>query len=358
MSARTWLAWLCGAGTLIAFGGRWWLLYTGRIADETAGLLSSLTVAALLAATLFFGAAAVARHKLRNAKSIQTPPSVEIGPRPVEAGAVTTAGALLALATAAYGVVELVSPITPYQAAAPACRNAPVAGAPFLAQTVDIGVNGRTGPGSGYPQVDRFAGNCTLGFDGFCIGEAVHDFRITNQLDQRWLLLHRRTVLVASGKVLSQSPEIMLGAHPSPRCTALGGLPEPRIDKLQVVPALPMSRLSVRTSGAVIAVGYAVNVIRPSTTIVDPIDRIGIRTTDEGFTANWDPALAATMLPAGSGTVQIAATACLAPGVHDDVRVVQITFEHGLPGSQATPVQVGAETSDHLGSTACEAGGN
>jgi hypothetical protein len=344
-------------GTLTAFGGRWFLLYTGRLSDETAGRLSSLTVAALLAATLFFSAAAVASRKLANTQPVQTPPAVTTGSGPVKDGAVTTAVAILALATAAYGMVELLSPITPYQAAAPACRNAPVAGASFLAQTVGTGVNGRAGPSSGYPQVDRFAGNCTLGFDGFCIGEPVHDFLILKPLDQRWLVLHRRTIFVASGKILSQSPEKTLGAHPSPRCTTLGGLPEPRIDELHVVPALPLSQLSVRTSGAVIAVGYAVNISGPSAMIVDPFGQIGIKTRDEGFTASWNPALAATMLPAGSGTVEVAATACLAPGVHGDVRVVRITLTHSLPDSQGTPLQVDAATRDHLGSTACEAGG-
>jgi hypothetical protein len=103
-----------------------------------------------------------------------------------------------------YSVSELLAPNTPVAAEASACAGTPVYGAAFFAKTQVNGVNARSGPGVEYPQVKRYRGNCTLGFDGYCIGRAVPDF-VLHTPDQRWLIVHDESDLVASAVVLSES---------------------------------------------------------------------------------------------------------------------------------------------------------
>ncbi|MCF6379380.1 hypothetical protein L2K70_17350 [Nocardioides KLBMP 9356] len=93
------------------------------------------------------------------------------GEGPTDSGIVVGAvAALLGLVTAVTGAVAIVFPDTPYDAAAPACRGAYLQGSNFYAQTLPGGVSARSGPGRGFTQVDRFEGDCTLGFEGYCIG--------------------------------------------------------------------------------------------------------------------------------------------------------------------------------------------
>jgi len=91
---------------------------------------------------------------------------------------VSTLAVLLGLALTAYSAAELIAPNTPVAASAPACPGAPVYGAGFFAQTTGLGVNSRSGPGREYAQVNRYAANCTLGFDGYCVGSVERDLRL------------------------------------------------------------------------------------------------------------------------------------------------------------------------------------
>jgi hypothetical protein len=153
-----------------------------------------------------------------------------------------TAGVAIAVPVGLIGAVQLAAPSTPNAASAPACSGASLAGGVFLATTLETGVNARSGPDTTYPQVQRFAANCTLSFDGYCIGEPVNDLTITAYADQRWLILHRpweawpwdhmpwgdpSYAFVAAGTVQSQSAENELGEGPSKTCGRLGGWKAP-----------------------------------------------------------------------------------------------------------------------------------
>lgn len=153
-----------------------------------------------------------------------------------------TVGVAIAVPVGLVGVVQLAAPNTLHSAAAPACAGAPITGGKFLATTPSSGLNARSGPDTTYPQVQRFAANCTLAFDGYCIGEPVNDLRTTEYPDQRWLILHRPWqswpwkkmpwgdppyALVAAGTVQSQSAESDLGERPEQACSRLGGWKAP-----------------------------------------------------------------------------------------------------------------------------------
>jgi hypothetical protein len=159
----------CGRGLDLTLAARVGLFITGwaygAAAERSWNLLLAATVG--LAVLMSYQAAAVARRRAGQ--------DVPFG------GVASAAGAALSLAAAALGAVTLVVPNAPTRAAAAACAGAPVYGARFFAQTVEAlgGVNARSGPGTGYPQVNRFAAGCTLGFDGYCIGEPIGDFRVT-----------------------------------------------------------------------------------------------------------------------------------------------------------------------------------
>lgn len=164
-----------------------------------------------------------------------------------------TLAAILGLALSGYSVSELLAPNTPVAATVPACGGTPVYGAKYFAKTQANGANARRGPGVEYPQVSRYAGDCTLGFDGYCIGRAVPDY-ILGTPDQRWLIVHDRKELIAAGVVLSESAESALGTEPSPECQQLGGLPQP--SEIQSFSYnIITGQITVAAPGAV-AVGY------------------------------------------------------------------------------------------------------
>ncbi len=206
---------------LLALGARVDLFITGNLYGSTAEWASNIVCVAL-------GFWAVVAYAAQKSESLETSLGV--------------VGAALAIPVALTGVVALLAPVTPATATAPACAGASVAGGKFRATTPSTGVNARSGPDVSYPQVGRFAANCTLSFDGYCIGEPVKDLLIRAYSDQRWLILHRRWqtppwenvpwgaapyAFVASGTVQSQSPERELGEGPAKVCESHGGWKAP-----------------------------------------------------------------------------------------------------------------------------------
>jgi hypothetical protein len=231
-------------------------------------------------------------------------------PPPKEASRETTAvtlAAILGLALTGYSFSQLLAPNTPTAAAAPACGGTPVYGAPFFATTQSNGVNARRGPGIQYSQVSRFSGGCTLGFDGYCIGPAVPDF-VLQTPDQRWLLVHKRSELVASGVVLSQSAESKLGTMPDPRCKVLGGLPQPR-EIQDFTYDITTGTLQASAPNAV-AVGYGFATVAAS----DRSYHVGALATGTGFMTRLTPGHIASGFDV-TGGVWLGAAICLADGV-------------------------------------------
>jgi hypothetical protein len=238
--------------------------------------------------------------------------------------------AIIALPAAAVGAVQLLGPATPPTATAPACRGASVAGGAFRATTQSVGANARSGPGTSYPQTQRFAGNCTLSFDGYCIGEPTNDLLVKRHPDQRWLILHRPWKpwpwdpapyhFVAAGKVQSQSSEDRLGDATHPACERRGGLDSPGALSLkQLALDKGVVRLRARSAGARI-IGVSVMVEQEPR---DRSDRIVALTdpapkptySDGSIDVTWAAQRSGTATGTKPGKLTIYATVCLAPAV-------------------------------------------
>ena|ERR1700691_52341 len=189
---------------------RYVLFEKGILYGEAASKMASLCVAGIIVAMGY-----LPLRVLQGAGSVHTATKESIA---------ATLAAIVGLAVTGYSLSELLAPNTPVAAALPACGGTPVYGARYFAKTQENGVNARSGPGVEYPQVNRYGSNCTLGFDGYCVGRSVPDY-ILGTPDQRWLIVHDRKQLIAAGVVLSESAESALGSKPSSECQELGGLP-------------------------------------------------------------------------------------------------------------------------------------
>lgn len=266
-------------------------------------------------------------------------------------GSVLLVAGALAAAVAAVGVVQLVLPATPNSAAAPACPGVPVVSAPFLAQTQVGGVNARSGPGTDYPQVNRFPGRCTLGFDGYCVGMPIPDKK-TDGLDTRWLLVHNRDYLISSAKLLDQKALSDLGDKPHPRCVDLGGTAQPGTPEFTAtITSTVEATMTVESANAAL-IGYAVRVF-------DPIDGyeyspVKVKSRLDGFAGTWTASTAAAVLRDGTGQAELAAASCLAVDhPSGDPSVYLATFDHGeLVKLEPTPPQ-SEEDARRLATAAC-----
>jgi len=262
-----------------------------------------------------------------------------------------TLAAVLGLALTGYSVSELLAPNTPVSAVAPACDGTPVYGAVFFAKTQANGVNARSGPGVEYPQVNRYGGNCTLGFDGYCIGRAVPDFLLKTP-DQRWLIIHDRDEMVASGVVLSESAESALGANPSPKCKKLGGLPEPtNITNFSYDPSSGQIR---SVAPGAVAVGYGMASV-PSKNRAYQVIALG-RAPD--FVAELKPSTIVSEISVIDG-VWLSAAVCLADNVPvvESLRVQLLTFRGSQIIKEQPNSQVPKDTRSLLAEVACNSSG-
>lgn len=331
------------------------LFSTGALFGDAAVLYANLATAAVLGGAVLVMARLVSRRD-----------------------SLTRAGAILALAVASVGVIGLVAPSTPTLAAAPACRGVAVLGARFFAQTtgdslaaaqpasagmtpadVAPGVNARTGPSTTYPQTDRFAGDCTLGFDGYCVGSPV-DNLVTDLPDTRWLILHgRHDEFVASAKVLSQSPEANLGTAPAPACRSHGGLSSPGSPHFVPTAGTDGTVTLAATAKGADIVGYAINQIDPSDGSY-PYAALGEPITESektpAFSGKWDTSTAVPLLNGGAGSVELAAATCLAGDVPVmPPSVYKATFANSTLASLTPMAPATFADGARLAQTACSA---
>ncbi len=251
---------------------------------------------------------------------------------------VATVAAILGLALTSYSVSELVAPNTPVAASVPACAGVPVYGAKYFAVTAENGVNARSGPGPEYQQLNRYPTDCTLGFDGYCIGYPIADF-VLGTPDQRWLLVHDRKQLISAAVVLSESAESDLGTTPDPECASMGGLPQPnKISSLTYNTS--SGKLSASAPGAVL-VGYAA--VSPSPGSPDYTSATGTNASSD-FSAQLPPSDLVSNVQGAAGQVLLGAAVCLAINVPvtSSLSVLTITIRnsrviHAAPDTHVTP---------------------
>lgn len=236
-----------------------------------------------------------------------------------------------ALTGSTYAAVQIVFPVTPTSAAAPACSNAPVYGADFLAQTPETGVVSRAGAGRQFPQAGRYPAACTLGFDGFCLGEPVRD-PLLGTIDQRWLILHLREELVPAAYVLSQGSESESSDQADEKCSELGGVDRGRaVAALNLTPGPDGSPTAILTSDAATDtfVGYSVTTMASNSRYY----KIGANEeAADGFPVPWDYS---GFLPVESQPpvkLLLAAVSCLAGNAPDVQSARIVSIEIGSAG--------------------------
>ncbi|NHA70329.1 hypothetical protein [Phycicoccus flavus] len=330
IAVRTGLVGFVWPGAIIRLG--WY----GPDADR----LTSLVLAGSLAAFLLAGL-----HLRGRRQATTSEPGAVVGP----------VAAVLGLVVAATSAVAVVFPDTPYDAAAPACRGAYLQGSDFYAQTVAGGASARTGPGRGFPQVDRFAGDCTLGFSGYCIGEPVTN-DLSDLVDARWLIVNGSENLVSSAVLQVQSqPASTTAATPDPRCAKLGGFPLPNALKFtaKVSRQQPNQvKLTATAKGAPL-IGYAEKIVDPVDGVY-PYTPIGSpKSNAPRFAGVWIADSDVDLLKGRTGRMHIAASACLSAGFPiGDPAVYEARFKAGRIVSLKALAQLPGDAS-MLANTAC-----
>lgn len=316
------------------------LLSSGTLYGESAAKISGWVVGAIAVAA---GSVALRPH-LRGAAEHR----------------LSLASGALASAAAVFALVAAVSPPnTPHEASSPACRGASVAGGKFYASVPPRGANARSGPDESFSQVKRFAGNCTLAFDGYCIGFPEPDAQMAGIPDQRWLILHQPyssapwsllpgdppTHFVASAVVQSDSEESRLGTQPDPRCKAAGGWTAPGRLSLSVKKHRSSITIAARASHAIL-VGFAEYVPK------DPDRQVARRMVGQyrPEDAAGNKMIRLTLTPS-RGTRAVAASVCLAGNVEDqsNLRIAPVDGRSG-----GSPAEVLSEkTRQRLATAAC-----
>jgi hypothetical protein len=262
-----------------------------------------------------------------------------------------TLAAILGLAITGYSVSELLAPNTPVAAAVPACGGTPVYGARYYAKTQQDGVNARSGPGVEYPQMNRYSGDCTLGFDGYCIGRDVPDY-ILGTPDQRWLIVHDRNELIAAGVVLSESAESALGSKPNPECREVGGLPQPSTIEDFTYRATT-GEVTAVAPGAV-AVGYGLATIPERSRAYQVV----ALATNSIFSAKLPTKKIVNELPVAGG-IWLSAAICLADNVPvvGSLQVKALTFDGSHIVKELSDVDVPRSVRPLLAEVACNSSG-
>ncbi len=286
----------------------------------------------------------------------------------------TTIGVAVAIPASLLGAVELAAPVTPHTATAPACAGASVAGGRFLATTPAKGINARSGPDTSYPQVQRFAGNCTLSFDGYCIGEPADDITLTAYPDQRWLILHRpwqswpwrhmpwgdpHYAFMAAAEVQSQSAESALGPAPDRQCSRHGGWRAP--NQISLTATLTNGVASIRaTAPRAEIIGLSIMTSQPLANGSDPIfpftNPAPKRTDSSGsIPAVWYPQTVTGPAVGRPATLTLVASVCLGPAVPDpgNYALQQFSWNGKTVTSAATPSKLTRDIAQRVQAAAC-----
>jgi hypothetical protein len=347
--------WIAPAALFVlAFAARLDLFLTGSLYSAGAALASDV----ILAALGIWLAACVAARNLATSWDNR----------------LVTIAAVIGIPAATIGVVELVAPVTPATATAPVCAGAALAGGSFFATTPSTGVNARSGPDTTYQQVQRFAANCTLSFDGYCVGEPVNDIRTTEYPDQRWLILHRpwqswpwddlwsssSYTFIAAGTLQSQSAESKLGEGPQKVCSQHGGWTSPSPIALSTKLKNGVVAIRAASKGAEI-IGLSIMANHALADGSDPIfpltEAVPLLTHGTGaVTATWDAQTTTGPAAGGPATFTLLASVCLGPAVADSSNETAHSFAwdgRHVTELAASKTQLTSEQRQHLQTAAC-----
>ncbi len=245
------------------------------------------------------------------------------------------AGVVLAVGASLLALVAQIAPEPQAETSVLACADAKVRGVAYLARTVPGGANAREGPSRGFPPVFRFDGSCSVGFDGYCLGEAIPDSVLTDRFDVRWLAVSgKRRALVSAGALLGQSPEDELEPLPSSRC----GRDVLHVEPVRLIPARAeqSGKVRVTATGNVPTIGYAIYLGHAARLGLTNIRAIG--NAPPGKEApTWKAHTSAASLPGMKGTAVLLAAPCLGVGVPDPDPQHYATATYNISKSGAIP---------------------
>lgn len=356
------------------------LLVVARVLLVRGGLLYGtdriLAIDVLISALLLVGVA-VARRAVRSIR--------HTGDQPAEASTWTDwlglAAAVLGVPALVVALLTLVAPATPNAYGARACAGSQVYAANYVGVTVGpLGNYARSGPSISFPQTDRFDSGCTLGFEGYCIGDAIKDpFAPEGWTETRWLLVARHDAQpgkalahVLSGEpadkrfvslayIAPKSPERNLAYLGDEACK--GGRPRPGKVKVTSQPgadgAVEFKIESTHAERVGVAIALPDNAIRGGSVI----RQVSSTKTDLNGAASitWKALNTAQQLvPGRKDSVQVVALAapCLGPvGPAEAAGVSSKAFEFDINGvlveatAASTPPD---ELQDKLKRAACD----
>ena len=227
------------------------------------------------------------------------------------------------------GAFQLVLPPVQDATAPGPCPGAQTRNVEMIGITHPNGTNVRSGPSRTYRPTKRFAGNCSVGFDSYCLGDAEPDLFYQSRAnitvyDMRWYQLPDDRGIVHAGVVASQGLDDQLPQEP---CAGDVGMPdEPEVvtkendDGTMTVTATAEGAANVGFA----AFGYVDDELY--------LHRDGlIPKSSDGFTHDW-PLLDVTVDGPASGTLSVAAVVCLAAEVPANlVDDVEATLPDWLP---------------------------
>jgi len=280
----------------------------------------------------------------------------------------------LAFAGAVIAFTGVVAPVNPTKPGEAPCRGALVKGAPVVATSLTGGVNARLEPSRSGEFVGRFAGDCSIGFDAFCIADPLPDLVFSDTwIETRWLRVHRNRAVkhglsralltgepgkdwfvsggVVHGQVNSNQLEELDNRHcgldsiglPG-KVTALSATPDPKKHRQLVVTAEAERARNM---------GFAVWLERAPTA---PYRRIS---GGKKFTGTWEYSNDAASLPANTTTQAVLlAIPCLAPNAPAGTgSAATLTFELSQTGQVRQLLVPYPQLPDRtrLERTACEA---
>jgi hypothetical protein len=282
---------------------------------------------------------------------------------------VTRINLLIGTATALLASLSLLLPAVPSSAAETSCRGAPLQGANYIATTQEIGANARSGPGESFEQAYRFSGKCSLGFDGYCLGESTNDAFFHDWFDNRWLVIPHHagwahavaTVLsgepdeerfVAAGVVFAQSPESNLHLLDAARCGP--GAAKPPGQARLTATVKPAEVILTARADRTFNYGFALWLGSADTT-GQHFRQIA---AGPGTTATWKTASTAGTLTSPA-TITVVAMPCLAPSVPaEDPAAAAVAGFHVEPTGTVTKLPaaptIDGPTRDRLIRTACQ----
>lgn len=316
---------------------RWFLFSRGYLYGDTQAQLASIAVAGFVV-----GFGYMALWFLRGS-----------GGGGNQDSSLSILAAILGLAVAGYSIGQLLAPNTPHEASVAACAGVPVNGAKYLAITTGVGANARSGPMAEYQELHHYPADCTLGFDGYCVGEPETDPAFSTIPDVRWLIVHGHPdQLVTAAYVLTESAESELGQTPSPGCASLGGYPQP--DTIAHFTYDPASGQLNAQAPSAVTVGYGAITYNTRS----PHWQGAMSTTAPNFGVSLPSSDVTDLVTGANGQVILAAAVCLAidAPVVQSLRAEQIIIRHSQLVSIKPYTRIDHRYASKLAQFACDRG--